>query len=233
MLSGRQPGQVTPNVASVRLQTQPMEAARRDGRLSAAVRYRYVPISLDEHFNNRAISPADDTGTGAFNVWGNSFPAGHLPAPGSRVSVSGVPFDFPAPTGTGDNVRCSGQLIALPPGCYDWLHLLTAAERRAEDAIALHFDDGDVDFEALRVSDFWAAPARFGERCAFMTTQMHYPHHVQGRLSALIWSQRVAVTRRQRLIGLRLPRNIAIHVFAVTLQSAPAGGPGAAQEAGR
>jgi hypothetical protein len=199
-----------------------MKAASIDDGLSTAVRFRYVPMPLGEHFNNRAISPANDTSTGGFNVWGNSFPAAHLPAPGSRTSVSGVPFDFPAATRAGDNVRCCGQLIELPPGHYDWLHLLTAAERRAEDAIALHFDDGDVDFEALRVSDFWAAPARFGERCAFATTQMHYPHHVQPGLSALMWSQRVPVTRCQRLSALRLPRNVAIHVFALTLQSAPA-----------
>lgn len=202
-----------------------------DGGLSAEARFRFLPMPIGEHFNNWAISPADDTSVGGFNVWGNSFPAGHLPTPGSRTSVSGVPFDFPSPTGAGDNVRCSGQLIELPAGRYDWLHLLTAAERRTEDSITLHFDDGDVDFEAFRVSDFWAAPARFGERCAFMTTEMHYPHHVQSDLSALMWSQRVPVTRCQRLTAIRLPRNIAIHVFALTLQSAPLAGSGAVEEA--
>ena len=84
-----------------------------DGELSAAVRFRFVPMSIREHFNNRAISAADDTGSGGFNIWGNSFPAGHLPEAGSRTEVSGVPFDFPAPTQAGDNVRCAGQLIEL------------------------------------------------------------------------------------------------------------------------
>lgn len=204
-----------------------------DGGLNAAARFRFLPMPIGEHFNNWAISPAEDTSVGAFNVWGNSFPAGHLPAPGSRTSVSGIPFDFPSPTDAGDNVRCAGQFIELPLGHYDWLHLLTAAERRTEDAITLHFDDGDVDFEAFRVSDFWAAPARFGERCAFMTTQMHYPHHVQSDLSALMWSQRVPVTRCQKLTAIRLPRNVAIHVFALTLQSAPLGEQEAGEEVGQ
>lgn len=193
--------------------------------LASAATVRFVPVAISGHCNNQAISAADDTRSGAFNVWGNSFPAAQLPVPGSRVQVGGVPFDFPAPGPDGDNVRCCGQLITVPPDRYDWLHLLAAAERRAEDSIALHFASGDVDFESLRVSDFWAAPARFGERRAFVTSDMHYPHHVQPRLSAMMWSQRVPVTRWQRLTAVRLPRNIAIHVFAATMQSAlePAG----------
>jgi hypothetical protein len=190
-------------------------------------RFEYVPMPIGKHFNNCAISPEQETGAGRFNIWGNSFPAGQLPDPGSRVEVAGVPFDFPAPTAAGDNIRCAGQLIAPPAGHYDWLHLLVAAERRAEDSVALHFTDGEVDFEALRVSDFWAAPARFGEHVAFMTSQMHYPHHVQSGLSAHLWRQRVPVTRGRPLTGIRLPRNVAIHVFALTLQSALDHGPAA------
>ncbi len=38
-----------------------------------------------------------------------------------------------------------------------------------------------------------------------------------------MWAQRVAVTRRAELAGLRLPRNIAVHLFAVTLQRTEAG----------
>ncbi len=190
------------------------------GELSATVTISFLPVLLGEHFNNQACSSASATGAGAFNVWGNSYPAAALPGPGSRITVGGVPFDFPAPSAAGDNVRCAGQFVAVPPGRYDWLHLLTASERRSEDALALHFDDGDVDFEAIRVSDFWAALPRFGESQALRTAQMHYPHHVQDGVPALMWSQRVPVTRGQPLTGVRLPRNVAIHLFALTLQGA-------------
>jgi hypothetical protein len=186
--------------------------------LTVAGTIRFVPVGISGLSNNQAISAATDTGAGHFNVWGNSFPAEQLPPPGSRVQVAGVPFDFPVRGPGGDNIRCGGQFVAVPPGRYDWLHLLAAAERRAEDAVALHFEDGEVDFEALRISDFWAAPARFGEHRAFESSVMHYPHHVQPRLGALLWSQRVPVTRRQGLTAVRLPRNIAVHIFAVTLQ---------------
>ena len=86
----------------------------------------------------------------------------------------------------------------------------------------LNFGDGPVDAEPLRVSDFWAAPAWFGELLAFESPVMHYPHHVQrgvsgGHVGAAGVGHPACV-----LAGIRLPRNVAVHVFAVTLQRAEA-----------
>lgn len=188
--------------------------------LTAVATLTYTPLPIAEFCDNQAISGSDDTGAGHFNVWGNSFPAAELPAAGSRIEVAGTPFDLPERTPGRDNVRCAGQLLPVPTGRYDWIHLLAAAERRTEDTVGLHFVDGDVDFEALRISDFWAAEARFGERTAFATTVMHYPHHIQPRVPALMWHQRIPVSRPAPLTAIRLPRNVAVHIFAVTLLSA-------------
>lgn len=174
-------------------------------------------VDLGSHRNNVAISTASHTAHGQFNVWGNSF-AAELFHRKSDVIVDGIPFELPQSGGEGpDNVRCEGQVIDVPPGHYDWLYLLAASERRAEDEVALHFAEGTVDFEFLRVSDFWAAPAIFGETKAFESPVMHYPHHVQPGVPARMWCQRVPVTRRATLCAVRLPRNLAIHVFAATL----------------
>lgn len=185
---------------------------------------RYEPLDLSQYWNNCAVTRADATGGGALNVWRNSLPAEHLPQPGALFSVAGVPFLFPAGTPAGDNVRCAGQYLPVPAGRYDWLRVVATGERRVEETVALHFGDGQVDFEAIRISDFWAAPAWFGETTACRTPVMHYPHHVQPQLPATLWSQRVPVTRgAQPLIGVRLPRNTALHLFALTLE-ADAGG---------
>jgi hypothetical protein len=178
----------------------------------------YDPVDISSHRNNTAISTATDTKAGGFNVWGNSFAAEYLPAGGSLVHVAGVPFTFPPVCDGPDNVRAAGQFIGVTAGRYDWIHLLAASERRCEDTVELNFADGSVDAEPLRVSDFWAAPAWFGEVKAFESMVMHYPHHIQRGVSALMWAQRVPVTRRTDLTGILLPRNVALHVFAVTLQ---------------
>ncbi|MFI7426817.1 hypothetical protein ACIBPB_07500 [Micromonospora sp. NPDC049836] len=189
---------------------------------SSAVSHRCDPVDISGHRNNTAISSATATKAGHFNVWGNSFAAEHLPAGGSLVHVAGVPFRFPPVCAGPDNIRCEGQFIAVAEGRYDWVHVLAAAERRCEDTVELNFADGPVDAEPLRVSDFWAAPAWFGELLAFQSPVMHYPHHVQRGVPAVMWAQRVPVTRRADLAGIRLPRNVAMHIFAVTLQRAGA-----------
>lgn len=195
--------------------------AYRGGVTLSISELAYRPVDLSAHWNNRAMSTGSEIASGAFNVWRNSFPAGEMPEPGGPIRVEGVPFRFPLGSPTGDNVRCDGQYVTVPAGDYDWIQLLASAERRVESTLALHFADGQVDFEAIRVSDFWAAPAWFGETVAVRTRMMHYPHHVQPGVSATLWGQRAPVTRRARLVGIRLPRNIALHVFALTLQTRP------------
>ncbi|WP_207916375.1 hypothetical protein [Micromonospora sp. KC723] len=177
-------------------------------------------IDISPYLDNVGATTAGRTATGRLNVWNNSFAAENLPPGGSNVMVGGVPYVMPPFGGIDpDNIRCAGQYLELPgPGrAVDWLHLLATGERRVEDEIAVHFADGSVDFEPVRVSDFWAAPAAFGEVPAFETL-MHYPAHTQFGVPASVWSQRVPVTRRLPLIGIGLPVNAALHVFAVTLQ---------------
>jgi hypothetical protein len=197
----------------------------------------FTALPLGEHLNNRGLTSGDRLDAGLFNVWRNSFPAEHVPM-GRELRVDGTPFQMPAlVAGAPDNLRCEGQLLRVPEGRYDWIHVVAASERRTEDALFLHFTDGSVDREWLRISDFWDAPAHFGETEVVATPVMHYPHHVQPRVSAKLWMQRVPVTRRQALRAIRLPRNVAIHVFALTLgaaachptKSAPPGTPGEAR----
>jgi hypothetical protein len=179
-------------------------------------------VDIRASFDNRGLTRRDELSRGGFNIWDNTYPAEELPEPGGTTLVGGLPFLFPAPDADGrDNLRCAGQLIALPPGRYDWIYLLGAAERRSEDAVHLHYADGAVDPEWLRVSDFWAeTPAHFGESAGLSCTVLHYPRHVQARMGPSIWRCRVPVPRETGLTALRLPDNPAIHLFALTLIAA-------------
>ncbi|MEO6700612.1 MAG: hypothetical protein ABI140_12050 [Jatrophihabitantaceae bacterium] len=187
--------------------------------LTQARRLRLVDLAAQ--LNNVAITPAEQRKSGACNVWGNSFSAAQMPDQ-PTITVAGIEFrTWHLRDAEPDNIRCAGQLIELPAGHYDWIHLIATGERRVEDELCLHFADHSADFEAVRVSDFWAAPAMFGETPALRSEAMHYPFHVQFGLAATAWHQRVPVTRRAALTGLRLPDNPALHVFALSLQPSP------------
>lgn len=182
----------------------------------------FLPLDIAVHRNNLGATTERGLASGRFNVWRNSLCANDLPS--GRTTVHGIPFELPAwPAGRPDNIRCEGQYVAVPHGHYDWLYLLAAAERRAEDEAALHFQDGSVDFEAVRVSDFWASTAAFGEREAMTSSVMHYPYHVQSGVPGRVWLERVPIVRQAALAGFRLPRNVSIHIFAVTLCATASG----------
>lgn len=187
-----------------------MAAATLDGE--------YVLLDLTPIFNNDGISYASNLRDGGFNVWNNTFPAEELPASLSRIDVAGIPFQFPSKEdGQLNNLVCAGQRIDVPPARYDWIYLLAASERRAEDLAYLHYASGAVDPEWLRISDFWPeAGARFGEIEAFRCAQMHFPRHVQPRVQPGIWLQRLPVPRQEPLASLHLPDHAAIHIFAAT-----------------
>lgn len=178
---------------------------------------RAVAIDLSRHLDNTGSTWADNLDGGAFNIWCNTFPAEELP-PDGLVEVGGIPFRLAGRTrGRPDNLRCGRQLLAVPPGRYDWIHVLAAAERRTEDLLLLHYATGAVDPEWIRISDFWPeTPPRFDETPALRFSRMHYPRHVQHNMLPVIWNQRVPVPRQQDLAGIRLPDNPAIHLFAVT-----------------
>ncbi|MFG1918458.1 hypothetical protein [Micromonospora sp. NPDC048898] len=190
-----------------------MENVVRAANLSA------VPVDLTAYFNNIGATNRDRLAEGRLNVWKNSFPAEELPDGTELFRCTQVPFRFPR-TGPArlDNVVCAGQRIDLPPGRWDWIYLLACSERRAEDVVHLHYRDGVADQEWLRVSDFWpASPPHFGEVEAITCRRIHFPRHVQAGIGPRIWQQRLAISRQQELAYLRLPDNIAIHVFAMTL----------------
>jgi hypothetical protein len=195
-------------------------------------RTRGFSVDLSPYFNNTGGTAKSDLADGRLNVWRNSFPAAELPAAGTfvagassatasddRSASSAIPFQFPeVGPGVHDNLRCEGQRVALPAGRWDWIYLLACSERRAEEVVHLHYTDGAVDAEWLRVSDFWpASPPHFGEVEAIRCEQMHFPRHVQPRVGPRIWQQRVPVPRQQDLAAVRLPDCMAIHVFAMTL----------------
>jgi hypothetical protein len=176
------------------------------------------PVALTPLFNNTGIAASRWPTSGGFNIWANTFPAEDLPPTGGVVDVGGIPFRFPdAGPGGADNVRCRAQRVELAGGRYDWIYVLAAAERRAEDTVTLHYADGHTSRQWLRVSDFWPeTPARFGERLAFRCDTMLYPRHAQPNMAPAIWRCRVPVAEPEPLAALTLPDNPAIHLFALT-----------------
>lgn len=179
---------------------------------------RMVPIDLTSYLNNVGVTSEPNLANGELNIWRNSYPLDEVRALGEEIDVGGIRFAMPSVDGVGpDSIRCSGQHIQLPTNRFDWIYLLCSSERRVEDEAALHFASGDVDFIPFCVSDFWpGAMGRSGEPEAVRFSALNFPRHRQERIEPAIWRQRLPVARETPLSALRLPNNVAAHVFAIT-----------------
>lgn len=189
-------------------------------------------LALEPFLNNQAATTPENLSDGRLNVWGNSLPAQSAPL---EIVVDGIPLRSARLDGRGpDNVRCSGQRIEVPERRWDWLYVIGCGERRVRDVVTWHLSDGAVDRDQFALSDLWEGRSDFGEELALRTDVIHYPHHVQERIGITLWCQRVPVTSRRPLGAMSLPRNPAVHFFAMTLvgQQVSAGSEGEPQMQG-
>lgn len=179
------------------------------------------PVDLTPYADCIGVAPGDTSAGGAFNIWGNTFPADELPAPGRPFHLDGVTFTLLAADGrTPDNVRAvaSGSTSTLPawtestswpprsgaPRTPWWSSTATAPD--------VHSGCGCPTSGPRR-----RPVSRNGWRCG--AAGCSTPRHSQDRMAPAIWAQRVGVAVPQEAVALVLPDNPALHLFAVTLVS--------------
>lgn len=135
---------------------------------------------------------------------------GTQPATGTPWCAAGrpaqpVPLAVPDPLPPDWGLTCSGQLIDVPPGRYDWIYLLIeAAQNGARDGAESRGPadrDGDG---TVRAEEAW----------------LHYEQAVDPEWLYLAEpgaATRLPVTRQAVLTGLRLPSRPTLRVVAATL----------------
>ena len=200
-------------------------------------RGRSVRLDLSSHFNNAGIAPDGRTDAGGLDGMGTAFRAEGLPSPGATIVVQGIPFVFPGKNrDSNDNIACEAQEIPLPPGAWDFLHVLGMCDWRAfEEPLRLKSPGGTCVETRLGLSD---APRyqglRYGERvalsCPLITPDTTIPlssligicppearcEMKETRIEAGIWHQVIHLHGHGPLGGLVLPDNPSMHLFALT-----------------
>ncbi|MGH3166972.1 MAG: glycoside hydrolase domain-containing protein, partial [Trebonia sp.] len=117
--------------------------------------------SLLSTFNNVGISGSGDASAANFDGGGYSYSASALAAdgftPGQNVTVNGVTFAWPLPTGSyPDNTVPDGQTINVnaPSGTQTLAFLAAANNGPVEAPLTLHYSDGSTSTYFLGLSDW-------------------------------------------------------------------------------
>ncbi|SEN50837.1 right-handed parallel beta-helix repeat-containing protein [Nonomuraea pusilla] len=147
--------------------------------------------SVEEAYNNVAVSSDLNPNTGGFSTSGRSYSGQALEqaglAPGATVRVLGADFVWhPRPYGWTDNVKAAGQTIALA-GRGSALVLLGAGGLKArEGVVTVTYTDGTAEERTVRFGDQWDASAPEGgvlvARAAYHNrTQTSYKNPASGQ----------------------------------------------------
>lgn len=178
-------------------------------------------VALGDQFNSVGCAfPGVDTPEG-LDGFGRAYPAEELDALG-----------LPVPTGWGygaaDNVVCDGQRVDLA-GTFEAVELRMlgagAGGSLADQVLVERGDTGRFSLE-IGLSDFLAIRPRYGEtlaaECSVLRERGHDIHGPRPRL----WLAVARFGEPFQATTLTLPVNPAMHVFALWLCPAPAGGEG-------
>ena len=200
-----------------------------------------ISVDLSPHLNNAGIASAGHRITDGLDGLGTTFCAESFPDSGMTIICQGTPFIFPDKgDNLDDNIACEAQEIALPIGAYSALHILGMCDWRAfEESLRLKAPNGTYMETPLGLSDASHYQGlQYGEHealaCPLVTPDSLIPHVVlfgidlpddgyemtETRIDAGIWHQVILVEPPRPLVGLVLPDNPSMHLFALTLIAA-------------
>ncbi|MFE5159904.1 alpha-L-fucosidase [Streptomyces sp. NPDC056697] len=182
-----------------------------------------VPVSLEQWFDNDGIDTAAARG-GNFDGAGYTLPGEELPT--GRITVDGIPYDFPSSAaGAKNNVVALGQRVDLPKGRYlSALFLAAGSYGSAAGKATVHYADGSTTTASLGGPDWYAGAAALTAAYRYRPDGTKDQHPV-GIGVAELW-----LDPRREPVAITLPttsrpepKKPALHLFALTLQPAAQG----------
>ncbi|WP_431781242.1 TIM-barrel domain-containing protein [Streptomyces chumphonensis] len=220
--------------------TPPASAEPGRHELTAAARYRtrgtaydvragtgttLAHASLASAANNVGVTASDDPEPGDLDGGGSSFIAERLAeqgaTPGATVEANGFSFTWPdAEPGTRDNVAATGQTVKVSGDAAGnaLAFLGTGTSGSAGGTATVHYTDGSTAEETLGFPNWCCLPTdTYGAKTALSTKGKNtrsgpaYPD-----IDYRLYTTTLRVDPEKRVAAVTLPKNSAVHVFALT-----------------
>jgi hypothetical protein len=200
-----------------------------------------TPGSLLSTFNNMGISSSSDPSAANFDGGGYSYSAEALAAdgfnPGQNVTVNGVTFSWPLPSGGfPDNTVPDGQTVTVnaASGTQTLAFLAAANNGPVTAPLTLHYSDGSTSTYWLGMSDWTlnggGGKPSYGNKVAATTSYRNCPGCTGGQqtVSTDVFYTAVPVDAGKTLTSVTLPTGTSAgheHIFSIGTSTAAMTGP--------
>lgn len=183
-------------------------------------------VDLSGHLTAVAATTDAQRSQGAFNAWGNSYPAEELWFGGVR-DILGVPFRLPdkKTPESPDHLEALGQVIPIAPcPLVSTLCLLASGEMGEQELLV---DLWSTDGKRTRLQTLipgWLLDGETTElRAGCLCSHLHYPGDYElALLRPALHCRQLTLPAPADICKLRLHKNPLAHVFAMTLLRAEA-----------
>jgi beta-glucosidase len=209
------PVDASKTIASVTLPDNPLIHFFDVGVASPAT-YSSVKAAADDTGVAPSASPLD----GNYDGLGYSFDSDALPAaglaPGATVTAQGVSFTWPSyAPGSFDNVRASGQTIAVSGSGTSLGFLGTGANGTQSGTVTINYTDGSSSTATLSLADWYADSAASGGTIVATVPWNEAPGSTLGAHQVSVYSAVLPLTAGKTVASVTLPENFQLHIFAM------------------
>jgi hypothetical protein len=202
-----------------------------------------APLDLSTFFDTDGISLDTNRSDGDLDGHGHTLPGEGLPpylwrTPEGTAQIESpllypcglwtrpvnqgdrVPFRYPEKRDGVKNVlTCAGQRLEFLPGVRSAIHLLgTATGAEASGEVTLVYRDGTTSTQPLEMSSWMEGP-HHGEHAAFTCLHRHTATADEPGTRCYLYHYTLRPQRGKSLAALELPRNAAMKVLAITLET--------------
>lgn len=177
-------------------------------------------LELSPYLNAIGATSDETRPTGAFNAWGNSFPAEELWF-GGQWTVGNVSFALPPRTpGAPDHIEALSQVLAISPPCSaTFIAFLCCGEMGPQELPLAVMDTGGRATRAVLTAPGWLVNGRATRVSdAHLCTHLHFPGDYElALLKPALWCVRISLPSGTVVSEIRLGDNPLVHIFALTL----------------
>jgi beta-glucosidase len=170
--------------------------------------------------NDTGLAPSASLLDGNYDGGGYSYDSDALPAaglaPGATVTAQGVSFSWPSyAPGSFDNVRASGQTIAVSGSGTSLGFLGAGADGTQSGTVTINYTDGTSSTATLSLADWYADSAATGGTIVATVPWNEATGSTLGAHQVSVYSAVLPLDAGKTVASVTLPEDFDMHIFAI------------------
>ncbi len=173
-----------------------------------------VKVNLKQYMNSKGITSEDNMAEATLTIGSSSIPQKTIEE--AEGLFAGIPFRVQSESRF-DNIFADNQRIAIGSNAKSIYILGVSCQGDYQEEINVFYDDDQYETYLCGFSDFLSIEPYFNDILGRRFEYSHTANGINENLKISLWVNKIDVTSSKRIKELILPKNIFLHIFAITV----------------